>query len=66
MALSNLIWWPWHGLGTGFIPPVTPEYNPIGDITPGNVEGRTGPPPRGFRRRLEEDEEDFISLLTNL
>lgn len=64
--LSNLLWWPWHGKHTPFIPPVVVDYFPMGDVTPADLQGRTGPPPRGFRKRIEDDEEDFIFLLTRL
>lgn len=40
MALSNLIWWPWFGIGGG-APPVVAEYHPVGD---------TGPIRRGRKR----------------
>jgi hypothetical protein len=30
MALSNLIWWPWFGIGTQE-PPVEDDYRPMGD-----------------------------------
>ena len=64
--------------GSGFLllefcpPPGGVEYNPIGDITPPSQEGRArgrgaeGPMVRGMRRRLQEDEEDLIFLLTEL
>lgn len=58
--------------GSGFLllefcpPPGGVEYNPIGDVTPPSVEGRQGPYVRGQRRRLTEDEEDLIFLLTEL
>lgn len=51
MALSNLIWWPWFGIGGG-APPVVPEYRPVGD---------TGPIRRS-RRRFEEHERGIQDL----
>lgn len=63
--------------GSGFLllefcPPTGVEYNPIGGKTPPSAEGRArgtgaeGPTIRGMRRRLEEDEDDLIFLLTEL
>ena len=54
MALSNLIWWPWHGFTSGA--PAAAEYHPVGD----NPEAR-----RARLRRQQEmyDEEETMMLL---
>lgn len=61
MALSNLIWWPWFGVG-GEAPP-TPGYPhdwlPGGDITPPQVR----PDTTAIMYRVQEDEDEFILYL---
>lgn len=63
MALSNLIWWPWFGIGTAA--PAAAEYHPVGKPTPGLLTD--GPPIRRSRRRRLEDildeEDDLIAVL---
>ena len=62
MALSNLIWWPWAGIGTA-APPVVAEYHPVGGPTPGDLADL--PPRRGRRRRLHDiitDEEEAMTI----
>jgi hypothetical protein len=62
MALSNLIWWPWFGVGTAA--PVAPDYFPVGKPTPGRLDGP--PVRRGRRRELEsifDEDEEIIAVL---
>ena len=63
MALSNLIWWPWFGIGEP-TPPVGAEYHPVGKPTPGLLTEL--PVRRGRRRRREnimDTEEEIIAVL---
>lgn len=57
--LSNLLWWPWVGKETPFIPPVVPDYFPMG----GNPEAIRG---MKRRERQECDDEDFLCLLAEV
>lgn len=69
MAISNLIWWPWFGKHTPFIPPVV-----TGDSFMGGTRADVAAMVRANesaqdvlkRRRLQQDEEDFAFLLTDL
>lgn len=64
--LSNLLWWPWHGLGSGVVPPIVGQYNPVGDSEPSLLD--RGPVRRGRRRRREsiyDEEEVVISVITD-
>lgn len=61
MALSNLIWWPWFGIG-GQAPPAPGyphDWLPGGDITP----PQTRPPTEAVWYRVQEDEDEFILYL---
>ena len=63
--MSNLIWWPWHGLSAGG-PPPTPGWGGLpmvsGDKNPPLIEDSWGRPRRS-RRRLEDEEEDIIAVI---
>lgn len=70
MALSNLIWWPWFGKHTPFIPPVVTGDNVMGGLL-SQAEAQARASQRGQqatlkRRRLEEDDDEFGFLLTEL
>lgn len=60
--MSSLIWWPWVAWHRGG-GPVAPEYNPMGDKTPGDLTDRL-PVRRSRRRELEDilDEEELMLL----
>lgn len=60
--MSNLIWWPWIGAPTGGAPPVVAEYRPVGD----NPEARAAREARKARRRIEQDEEELLFILSQL
>ena len=56
--LSNLLWWPWHGLPSGEVPPEPEERFPFpgGDRRVYNEMIRTHPP--------SDDDEVFAIILS--
>lgn len=64
MALSNLIWWPWFGIGSQ-APPAPGQNFLVGDSNPSLIPNSWGQPRRS-RRRIEEEEDEIIAVVTDV